>query len=133
MKTRRISGPVLRTSPIIGFVPTQDFRRAQRFYGGKLGLEFVSHDAFALVFKIAGSTLRVARIQEFTPSPFTILGWHVADLARAAAALKKRGVRFERFPGLEQDKLGIWDAPGGARVAWFKDPDGNVLSLSQHP
>ena len=133
MTPRRISGPTLGTSPLIGFVPTHDFRRAKRFYGEKLGLEFVSQDTFALVFKIAGGMLRVVKIEAFAASPYTILGWQVADLARAAAALKKRGIRFERFPGMDQDKLGIWKAPEGARVAWFKDPDGNLLSLSEHP
>jgi len=76
--------------------------------------------------------LRIAKVKEFTPAPFTVLGWEVEHIEEAAAELHKNGVTFERFPGLTQDALGIWSAPGGAKVAWFKDPDGNILSLSQH-
>ena len=76
--------------------------------------------------------LRIARVKEFTPFPFTVLGWEVEAIEQAVADLGAKGVTFERFPGLRQDPLGIWTAPAGAKVAWFKDPDGNVLSVSQH-
>ena len=115
---------------VIGFIPTKDFRRAKQFYAGKLGLRFVSQDAFALVFKSGGTTIRVVKVPGFKPADYAILGWRVADVPRRVTALGKRGLVFERYPGMQQDALGIWTAPGGARIAWFKDPDGNVLSLS---
>ena len=93
----------------------------------------MANDGFALVFEGDGTMIRVVKVDAFSPQPFTILGWKVNDIQEKVAALTKRGVAFERYPGMEQDKLGIWDAPGGARVAWFKDPDGNLLSVSLHP
>ncbi len=123
---------MLGASSIIGFVPTKDFERVRGFYEKTLGLRFVSNDGFALVFASAGNMIRVVKVKDFQPQPFTILGWQVGDIQEKVAALTKRGVVFERYPGMEQGKLGIWNAPGGARVAWFKDPDGNLLSVSQH-
>lgn len=96
-----------------------------------LGLRFVSQDPFALVMDANGTMLRLAIAQSFTPAPFTVLGWEVANIAETVAELANKGVIFERFSGMQQDRLGIWNSPSGARVAWFKDPDGNVLSLSQ--
>ena len=96
-----------------------------------LGLTFLADDGVALVFDLAGTMLRIARVDAFTPQPFTVLGWRVADVATTVIALERHGVRFERYSGLDQDTLGIWLSPAGARVAWFKDPDGNVLGLSQ--
>ncbi len=122
----------LKSASVIGFIPTKNFHRAKAFYGRTLGLRFVAKDDFALVFEAGRNMIRVVRVEVFKPAPYTILGWQVADIGRFAAALKRRGVRFQRFPGLEQDGLGIWTAPGGAKVAWFKDPDGNVLSISCH-
>jgi catechol 2,3-dioxygenase-like lactoylglutathione lyase family enzyme len=123
---------MLGTSSIIGFAATKDFERARTFYEKTLGLRFVSNDGFALVFESAGSMIRVVKVKDFSPQPFTVLGWQVDDIQKKVAALTKRGVVFERYSWLEQDKLGIWNAPDGARVAWFKDPDGNLLSVSQH-
>jgi catechol 2,3-dioxygenase-like lactoylglutathione lyase family enzyme len=117
---------------IIAFVPTTDSQRAREFYEQKLGLKFVSDDAFALVFDANGIMVRVVKLKEHTPAQFTILGWEVPDAQQAVSELRGRGVQFERYPWAQQDELGIWTAPGGAKVAWFKDPDGNVLSLSQH-
>jgi catechol 2,3-dioxygenase-like lactoylglutathione lyase family enzyme len=116
---------------IIAFVGTTDRDRAKEFYRGTLGLEMVSEDPFALVFQVAGTMLRVTPVPELKPAGFTVLGWEVKDIDAAVRDLLKAGVVFERY-GLPQDELGIWTAPGGAKVAWFKDPDGNVLSLSQH-
>jgi catechol 2,3-dioxygenase-like lactoylglutathione lyase family enzyme len=116
---------------IVAFVPTKDAEKARAFYEGLLGLRFVKDDGFALVLDANGIMVRVARAQ-FTPAPFTILGWQVPDIGKIAAGLKEKGVQFERFGFLEQDELGIWTAPTGDKVAWFKDPDGNVLSVSQH-
>lgn len=116
---------------IVAFVPTTDAGRACAFYEGVLGLRFVKDDGFALVLDANGIMVRVAKAQ-FTPAPFTILGWQVPDIEKIAAALQAKGVQFERFGFFEQDALGIWTAPTGDKVAWFKDPDGNLLSVSQH-
>ncbi len=106
---------------------------AKHFYRDQLGLALASEDGFALVFDVNGTMLRVTLVKEVVAAPYTVLGWEVADIANAVRELQKSGIRLERFPGLEQDELAIWTAPGGsARVAWFKDPDGNMLSVSQH-
>ena len=115
----------------IALVATTDPVRARAFYEETLGLRFVADEDFALVFDCAGIPLRIARVESFTPQPFTVLGWRVDDIAGAVETLGARGVMFERYPGLEQDDAGVWTSPGGARVAWFKDPDGNTLSLTQ--
>ena len=116
---------------IVAFVPTKDTERARAFYEGVLGLRFVNDDGFALVFDANGIMVRVVRTP-FTPAQFTILGWQVKEIEKVVAGLQVSGVKFERFGFFEQDELGIWTAPGGGKVAWFKDPDGNVLSVSQH-
>jgi catechol 2,3-dioxygenase-like lactoylglutathione lyase family enzyme len=116
---------------IVAFVPTTDATKARAFYEGVLGLRFVKDDGFALVLDANGIMVRVAKAQ-FTPAPFTILGWQVTDIANVVAGLQAKGVHFERFGFFEQDKLGVWTAPSGDKVAWFKDPDGNMLSVSQH-
>jgi catechol 2,3-dioxygenase-like lactoylglutathione lyase family enzyme len=122
---------MLGSTNIIGFVPTKDSAKARVFYAGTLGLRFVKDDGFALVFDANGIMLRITKAQ-FTPAPFTILGWQVKEIEKVVEGLQSRGVVFERFGFFEQDKLGIWTAPTGDKVAWFKDPDGNVLSVSQH-
>ena len=123
---------MLGTTDVIAFVPTTDSARARAFYEDVLGLKFISDDGFALVFSANGIMLRVIRGQQFAPAQYTILGWEVEQIAEVVAELQKRGVQFERFGFFEQDDLGIWKAPNGDKVAWFKDPDGNVLSVSQH-
>ncbi|MEO8908913.1 MAG: VOC family protein [Gemmatimonadaceae bacterium] len=126
---------MLGSANIVAFVPTKNPDKARSFFEKTLGLEFVVDDKFALVFEANGVMIRVvnvAGIDSFTPAPFTILGWSVGDVGKAVNDLVRRGVKFERYPGLEQDQLGVWTAPGGAKIAWFKDPDGNILSLSQH-
>jgi catechol 2,3-dioxygenase-like lactoylglutathione lyase family enzyme len=117
---------------IIGFVPTRDFAKAQAFFEKTLGLRLVNNDGFALVFDANGTMLRVVNVKEFTPFPFTLLGWNVPDIETSVKLLEEKGVRFERYGFFEQDALGVWTAPSGEKVAWFKDPDGNTLSLSQH-
>ncbi len=124
---------MLNANKVIGFVPTKDAERARRFYANVLGLRFVADDQFALVFDANGTMLRVVRVKDFTPFPFTLLGWEVSQIEKVVSGLEKKGVVFEKYGWFEQDKLGIWTAPGGAKVAWFKDPDGNLLSVSQHP
>jgi|SRR5665213_1029908 len=124
---------MLSTAPIVAFVPTRDSARAHDFYANTLGLRFLSDDGFALVFDANGTMLRVVRAGDFTPFPFTLLGWQVPDIAAAVADLTAKGVEFQRYDFLDQSPSGIWTAPGNAaRVAWFPDPDGNTLSLSQH-
>jgi catechol 2,3-dioxygenase-like lactoylglutathione lyase family enzyme len=118
---------------IIAFVPTNDTEKARAFYEGVIGLRFVKNDGFALVLDAHGIMVRVAKVPPpFTPAPFTILGWQVTDIEKMAAGLQAKGVHFERFGFFKQDDLGIWTAPTGDKVAWFKDPDGNILSVSQH-
>jgi catechol 2,3-dioxygenase-like lactoylglutathione lyase family enzyme len=117
---------------IVAFVPTRDSEKARSFYEGVLGLRFVKDDGFALVLDANGIMVRVAKVPEFKPAAFTILGWQVTGIEKVVTALQEKGVHFEIFGFLEQDKLGIWTAPSGDKVAWFKDPDGNVLSVSEH-
>ena len=116
---------------IIGFVATQNPASARKFYEEILGLAFVSDDPFAIVFNVNGTMLRVQKVQQLLPAQHTALGWKVSDMRAHVQKLKESGVRFERFDGLSQDELGIWTSPAGAKVAWFKDPDGNMLSLTQ--
>ena len=123
---------MLANTPIIGFIPTSNATRARTFYEHTIGLRFVSQDNFAVVFDANGIMVRVTIVGKFTPHPFTIFGWQVQDIAAEVAALSANGVTFSRFDFLDQNEAGIWDAPGGTRVAWFTDPDGNTLSLSQH-
>lgn len=126
---------MLGSADIVAFIPTRNSGRAQQFYEKTLGLDFIADDKFALVFEGNGIMIRVVDISgipDYKPAPFTILGWNVGDIDKTVKALEKKGVKFERYPGLEQDELGVWSAPGNAKVAWFKDPDGNTLSVSQH-
>jgi catechol 2,3-dioxygenase-like lactoylglutathione lyase family enzyme len=123
---------MLANNPIVAFIPTRDAARSRSFYEGTLGLRFVSDDAFALVMDANGTTLRIVRVADFTPFPFTILGWQVEDIHASVAELTARGLQFTRYEFLNQAPDGVWTAPGGAKVAWFLDPDHNTLSLSQH-
>jgi len=123
---------MLASSKIVGFVPTKDSTKARDFYEGKLGFQFVSDDQFALVMRAGETMIRIAKAQDFTPARYTVLGWEVQDIEAMVRWLQERGVVFEKYPFVQDQELGIWTAPGGAKVAWFKDPDGNVLSISQH-
>jgi catechol 2,3-dioxygenase-like lactoylglutathione lyase family enzyme len=124
---------MLGSIKIVAFVPTKDREKALAFYEGVLGLRFVKDDGFATVMDANGIMVRVGTVAaDFKPAQFTILGWQVADIEKIVAALQSKGVQFERFGFFKHDELGIWTAPNGDRVAWFKDPDGNVLSVSQH-
>ena len=117
----------LGSRPIVAFVATVDSARAKAFYAGVLGLRLISEDAFALVFDAGGTKLRVSVVRELVPAGYTVLGWLVPSVQQTVRELVGRSVVFQRFDGLEQDELGIWSAPGGAKVAWFRDPDGNTL------
>ena len=122
---------MLESNEVIAFAAAADLTRARAFYEGKLGLPLVEQNDFACVFDANGTMLRLAIVGELSPAPWTVLGWQVSDIDAAVENLSARGVHFERFPQMGQDEQGIWNSPGGARVAWFKDPDGNVLSISQ--
>jgi catechol 2,3-dioxygenase-like lactoylglutathione lyase family enzyme len=119
---------------MIGFVTTSNPDKAKAFYGDVLGFRLLSDDGYALVFDANGTMIRVGKGQQVTPAPHTVLGWEVEDIHAAIRDLTPRGVRFEQFnlPFMKQDEFGVWTPPNGDRVAWFKDPDGNVLSISQH-
>jgi catechol 2,3-dioxygenase-like lactoylglutathione lyase family enzyme len=132
LKERTLEMSTLGT--LIGFIPTRDGDAARDFYEKKVGLRFISDDQFALVFQSGENMIRISRAGSFTPAPFTILGWQSSNIERDVREMSARGITFERFDYMgPQDELGIWAAPGGgAKVAWFKDPDGNTLSISQH-
>ncbi|HVJ53351.1 MAG TPA: VOC family protein [Aliidongia sp.] len=121
----------LGNAPIMAFVATAKPDGALHFYRDTLGLELVEDTPFALVFTGGGTLLRIQKGAPPSPPPYTALGWEVGDIGAMAAILAARGVAFERFPGLEQDERGVWTAPNGQKVAWFKDPDGHILSLAQ--
>jgi catechol 2,3-dioxygenase-like lactoylglutathione lyase family enzyme len=125
--------PLTNHSPI-AFIPTARPEAARAFYEQTLGLTFVEENPFALVFRVGPTQtmLRVIRAGEFTPAPFTIFGWEVEEIHATVAELSGRGVEFVRYSFFEQDEAGVWTAPNGDQVAWFKDPDGNTLSLSRH-
>jgi catechol 2,3-dioxygenase-like lactoylglutathione lyase family enzyme len=127
MKARGILG----SANIVAFVATADPRRAREFYEKKLGLHLVYEDEFALAFDVNGVTLRVTVVDEVRVAGYTVLGWLVPDIVETVQQLQLAGIKFERYPGMEQDEHGIWEAPSGARVAWFQDPDHNTLSITQ--
>lgn len=114
------------------FVAVADRARAKAFYGETLGLTLKYEDNFALVFDSNGTTLRVSPVKDFKPQPFTVMGWEVTDIKATVKALNEVGIEFVRVPGLPQDESGIWSPAPGIFVAWFKDPDGNMLSVAQH-
>jgi catechol 2,3-dioxygenase-like lactoylglutathione lyase family enzyme len=121
---------VLGQASFVGFIPVRDPAIARAFYEGTLGLLVLDENPAALVLDANGTMLRVTPVPEFAVQPFTIAGWQVADIDTTVRALAGRGVEFSRYEGIDQDELGVWVTPGGDRVAWFKDPDGNTLSLT---
>jgi catechol 2,3-dioxygenase-like lactoylglutathione lyase family enzyme len=122
---------MLTGAPIIAFVATAHPDQARQFYGEVLGLRLTGEDQFALAFDAGGTMLRVAIVEQLQPAGYTVLGWVVEDIHASVADLGSRGVAFEQFSFMQQDPDGVWSAPSGARVAWFKDPDGNTLSVTQ--
>jgi catechol 2,3-dioxygenase-like lactoylglutathione lyase family enzyme len=119
---------------IIGFVTIIDVDRAKEFYRDTLGLRLLSEEhPFALVFEANGIMLRLGMGKELPPAHGTVLGWQVPDIAATARDLGQAGIHFERYDFMTQDELGVWTSPTGSKVAWFKDPDGNILSISEHP
>jgi predicted enzyme related to lactoylglutathione lyase len=124
---------MLESEKLVAFGATSDGARAIKFYGDVLGLATRHDDSFAVVFDAGGTELRLQKVERFSPHPFTALGWQVADIGQVVDRLVGAGIQPERYAWMEQDARGIWSAPSGARVAWFKDPDGNLLSVAQYP
>ena len=122
----------LKSAKATVFLAASNAEAARSFYEQTLGLELAADDPFALVYQLAGTELRISKVPNHTPLPFTVLDWQVADILAAHKTLSERGVEFTIFDGMGQDEKGIWASPdGGARILWFKDPDGNVLSVSE--
>lgn len=122
---------MLSAKKLRAFVPTTKPEKAKSFYKDTLGLKLVSEDDYALEFDANGTLLRVTTVQNLQPQQFTVLGWGVDDISSTIKALNNKNVFCEKYDFFEQDDLGVWIAPNGSKVAWFKDPDGNVLSLTE--
>ena len=124
---------MLSSKKLVAFIPTTQPEKARHFYGEVLGLSLTNEDPFAIVYDANGTMLRIGKMKEFTPQQFTVLGWETHDIDATVAELEDKGIKFEKYGLPGQSERGIWTAPGNsAKVAWFKDPDGNVLSISQH-
>ena len=125
---------MMKTWKLMAFVATRDVARSATFYRDKLGLTLIEDSPYALVFDANGTTLHVTPVRELKTAEYTVLGWDVPDINEAVGKLEDAGIELKRYPGvMPQDDHGVWTAPGGgAKVAWFEDPDGNVLSVSQH-
>ncbi|SOD70919.1 predicted enzyme related to lactoylglutathione lyase [Jatrophihabitans sp. GAS493] len=122
---------MLSTSEVIAFAASTNLDRAAAFYADVFGLRLVEQNQFACVFDANGTMLRITAVEEHIDVPYTVLGWRVADIAATLAGLRAKGVTFKRYDGMAQDEDGVWTTPGGDRVAWFADPDGNTLSLTE--
>lgn len=122
---------MLSREKLKAFIPTLMPEKAKIFYRDILGLKLLSEDKYALEFDANGTLLRVTSVNELKPHGFTVLGWNVEDISSTIKSLNEKGVFCEKYDFLEQDNLGVWEAPGGTKVAWFKDPDGNILSLDE--
>ncbi len=123
---------MLAGGKLVGFLTTTDYEKARAFYEGKLGFEFVSLDQLALALRAGKNMIRITKAETFNPAQGTVLGWEVDDVKAVVLWLSSRGVLTEKYGFVPDQELGIWTAPSGDQVAWFKDPDGNVLSLSHH-
>jgi len=122
---------MLANQQLKAFVPTIQPDKARAFYKDILGLKLLSEDPYALQFEANGTLLRVIIVQELKPQAFTALGWNVDDMASIIQALNEKGIYCEKYSFLPQDETGVWTSPDGSKVAWFKDPDGNILSLTE--
>ena len=122
---------MLETARFTAFIPVRDIDVARAFYVSTLGLTVTDESPFALSVDANGTPLRLTPVPDFEPQTFTIAGWQVLDMATSIDSLESRGVAFIRYEGMDQDERGIWSTPAGDQVAWFKDPDGNTLSLTR--
>jgi catechol 2,3-dioxygenase-like lactoylglutathione lyase family enzyme len=122
---------MLASATLVAFAATTDLERSHAFYGGVLGLHRVEASTFANAYDCGGTPLRVTLVESLQPDPFTVLGWRVDDLRATVSALRAAGIELLRYPAMDQDSDGAWTSPSGARIAWFRDPDGNTLSISQ--
>ncbi len=122
---------MLETGEVIAFVGSTDLSQARVFYEQTLGLRVIEQNDFACVFDANGTMLRITAVAEVARAGYTVLGWRVSDIASTVRGLAAKGVVFLRYDGMDQDESGVWTTPGGDKVAWFADPDGNVLSLTQ--
>ncbi len=113
------------------FLATANAERSRAFYEGVLGLEFVADEPPALVFRVGDRMLRIQKVDRVIAAPYTALGWAVENIRQTVRGLRSVGVSFQRYQGMNQDDDGIWHAPSGALIAWFQDPDGHILSLTQ--
>jgi catechol 2,3-dioxygenase-like lactoylglutathione lyase family enzyme len=124
---------VLGDADLVAFVASRDLEKSGRFYGEVLGFRLLEASGFANAYDANGTQLRVTLVDRLEPAPYTVLGWRVSDIVTTIRALRQAGVGFKRFEGMTQDEDDVWIAPGGSHVAWFADPDGNILSLQQPP
>ena len=122
---------MLATSDVIAFASTTDLARARAFYETALGLPVVDENAYACVLNAHGTMLRITAVAEVAHPGYTVLGWRVSDISATVTGLESHGVVFARYDGMDQDAQGVWTTPHGDRIAWFTDPDGNVLSLTE--
>jgi catechol 2,3-dioxygenase-like lactoylglutathione lyase family enzyme len=122
---------VLGTSDVIAFASTTDLARARTFYEATLGLQVVDENGYACVFNAHGTMLRITAVAEVAHPGYTVLGWRVVGISEIVAHLESVGVVFARYEGMAQDAQGVWTSPNHDRIAWFTDPDGNVLSLTE--
>lgn len=122
---------MLETSEAVSFLPSEDLERSERFFHGVLNLPLVSRSPYAFAFQTGATTLRVTKVNELQPQPFTVFGWVVTDIRDVILALRERGTSMLRYEGMGQDDDSVWTTPTGDLIAWFHDPDGNVLSLTQ--
>ena len=123
---------MLAEPTITAFLPTAKPKESKEFYGQTLGLQLRSEDPYALEFEGNGVVLRITMVNEFNPQPFTVLGFRIEKIVSQVKTLHEKGVQFESYGGLQQDDLGIWTSPSNAKIAWFKDPDGNLISLTEY-
>lgn len=121
----------LSHAKVVGFVPSTNLDASKAFYQSKLGLTLVTADDFALGFEVTQTRLRITKVPELTPAGYTVFGWEVGDIESTAKELVAKGIQFVHYEGFPQDELQICAFPGGSKVAWFKDPDGNTLSITQ--
>jgi len=117
---------------VVAFLQITLPHRARAFYQDTLGMRFLRNDGYALVFEWNGNLIRAGIVEALTPAGHTVLGWEVPDIAMAVENLQKAGIIFRQLPGTLPEDSRIWIAPDGSKVAWFQDPDGNWLSVSQH-